>query len=285
MSDAAIATREFDLDDQLWFASLSGDANPLHVDPVAARRTMLGECVVHGVHTVLWALDEYARSAKLKPCEIALLRVAFRRPVRLGQRVECHVERATGDSFELRVVDAAGGVFADIRVATRPATSADSGGRMGPLENVECADLDFDEAANVSGETRLSLDALTLEKRFGSLARTFPLLQTAEVLATTRIVGMFCPGRNSLFGAIKLESRHAEDAPQVVQYETERAEPRYSIIDVSVNGPTLSGTLNTFYRPPPQQQAGVNRAQDIVEQSEFEDNAPSSSAALVGSEK
>ena len=50
-------TRTFTLDDQLAFAALAGDFNPLHVDPLAARRLIFGEVVVHGVHAVLWALD------------------------------------------------------------------------------------------------------------------------------------------------------------------------------------------------------------------------------------
>ena len=37
------------------YAGASGDFNPLHVDPVAARRALYGEVVVHGVHSLLWA--------------------------------------------------------------------------------------------------------------------------------------------------------------------------------------------------------------------------------------
>ncbi|HNC74922.1 MAG TPA: MaoC/PaaZ C-terminal domain-containing protein, partial [Elusimicrobiota bacterium] len=43
----------FDWERQNAFARLSGDANPLHVDPAAARRLLFGRAVVHGVHGVL----------------------------------------------------------------------------------------------------------------------------------------------------------------------------------------------------------------------------------------
>ena len=45
--------------DQLAFAEFSGDYNPLHVDPIAARRLLFGEQVVHGIHLALWGLDRW----------------------------------------------------------------------------------------------------------------------------------------------------------------------------------------------------------------------------------
>ena len=38
----------FDQEDVAAFARASGDVNPLHVDPQAARRSPFGGCVVHG---------------------------------------------------------------------------------------------------------------------------------------------------------------------------------------------------------------------------------------------
>lgn len=51
-SDEPIAqsqvTRTFDADDVAEFASLSGDENPLHLDPDYAAETRFGEPIVHG---------------------------------------------------------------------------------------------------------------------------------------------------------------------------------------------------------------------------------------------
>ena len=40
------------------FAQVSGDYNPLHVDPVHARRLQFGHPVIHGVHHFLRTWDE-----------------------------------------------------------------------------------------------------------------------------------------------------------------------------------------------------------------------------------
>ena len=60
MDPKRLATRRFGMDDQRAFAALSGDYNPIHLDAAAARRTQAGTPVVHGMHALLWALDELA---------------------------------------------------------------------------------------------------------------------------------------------------------------------------------------------------------------------------------
>ena len=41
------------------FARASGDFNPMHVDRVFARRLITGGQTVHGMYTLLFALDLY----------------------------------------------------------------------------------------------------------------------------------------------------------------------------------------------------------------------------------
>jgi len=60
MGREIIASRIFTLADQLAFARLSDDHNPMHLDEIAARRTQAGAPVVHGMHAVVWALDALA---------------------------------------------------------------------------------------------------------------------------------------------------------------------------------------------------------------------------------
>ena len=50
-----LASRTFTEADQIRFAAVSGDRNPMHLDAVLARRTQAGVPVVHGVHMLLWA--------------------------------------------------------------------------------------------------------------------------------------------------------------------------------------------------------------------------------------
>jgi len=47
----ATLRRTFTMDDVLAFATLSGDMNPIHLDPEYARRTPFGRPIVHGILT------------------------------------------------------------------------------------------------------------------------------------------------------------------------------------------------------------------------------------------
>ena len=53
--------RYFNLDDQIAFAEISGDYNPIHLDDLIARRSIFGETIVHGMHLILWVLNEHTK--------------------------------------------------------------------------------------------------------------------------------------------------------------------------------------------------------------------------------
>jgi hypothetical protein len=85
-----VASRLFPLADVLWFAEISGDPNPVHIDPEFAARTYPGAVVAHGVHLVLWALEA------LPPEDTTLsdgMRVVFQRPVIVGEEVRAEVTK------------------------------------------------------------------------------------------------------------------------------------------------------------------------------------------------
>lgn len=79
-----VATRSFTLEDQKTFAEFSGDFNPMHVDPILARRTINGQCVVHGIHGLMWALDSLLSKINICPSAIE---VKFTKPIFLDEEV------------------------------------------------------------------------------------------------------------------------------------------------------------------------------------------------------
>src|ERR1700689_2012435 len=84
-STSDMAVRSFTMACQRVFAELSGDHNPVHIDPLTARRSLLGGVAVHGIHLLLWALDELAAQRGLKG--FSRLRVHFGRGVVVDETV------------------------------------------------------------------------------------------------------------------------------------------------------------------------------------------------------
>ena len=60
MTQFRVSSKTFGWDEQEEFARLSFDYNPMHMDPLAARRTQAGRPVIHGINAALWALDQLA---------------------------------------------------------------------------------------------------------------------------------------------------------------------------------------------------------------------------------
>jgi acyl dehydratase len=78
--------RLFPLDDVRWFATVSGDPNPVHIDPEFAARTYPGAVVAHGAHLVLWALETLLPADG--PALPDGLKAVFVKPVIVGDEVE-----------------------------------------------------------------------------------------------------------------------------------------------------------------------------------------------------
>src|SRR5271168_341619 len=93
-NDTCLACRAFAAADQIGFADISGDHNPMHLDAVLARRTPAGVPVVHGVHMLLWALDVLARADARKP-PIRRLTARFKRFVAVDEIVEAALTKRT----------------------------------------------------------------------------------------------------------------------------------------------------------------------------------------------
>src|SRR5258708_38670869 len=102
MSEMVIAFRTFSAADQQRFAGCSGDVNPIHTDPIAARRTQAGVCVAHGVHVALWAMDVLAKIGKMSG-SIATLKVQFKNFVPVDSEVALRVVRETGTILQSTV--------------------------------------------------------------------------------------------------------------------------------------------------------------------------------------
>ena len=256
--------RTFTLDDQLRFARLSGDYNPIHVDPVAARRLLFGKVVVHGVHLALWAMDRLvAQHPALH--SFAALRVNFDSPVGCLEDVKVHWSAGEGAIYSARILQ---GERTVCRLRLN-AGQGPAGAAMVPSsadENV-CRDRTWTEVATAEGKIPLRLPAETFEL-FPGLAR-FSAGQLAAMLAATRLVGMEAPGLHSLFSAIELAAREDQPWAPDLTYGVRRADERFGLVDFAVDCGALAGRISAFMRPAPMRQKSMIQLAGMVPAGEF----------------
>ena len=115
----------------------------------------------------------------------------------------------------------------------------------------------------------LAFDGQAFASEFGHLSRQVSALQLSELLGTTELVGMVCPGLHSIYSGLTLDTGGRGGPEAVLSYRVERAERRLGLLKLGIQGPTLGGTLTTFFRPPPQEQKAVREVSEKVARDEF----------------
>ena len=204
-----IAQRVFSQQDQDWFAACSGDFNPVHTDPVAARRELPGDVVVHGVHQALWALNAFCAilaGQNIPAIRLTRLKCSFRNPAYLGLPIEVRISSEQESRAKLAVVQsdhtacqislAWETVDSQRQEPTVPAPSR-------PWER-RAADEPFESLSGKQGSTPLEMDTEEIRHRYPALLRTIGPDWTCELLAITRVIGMESPGLHSMLSAIDL---------------------------------------------------------------------------------
>ena len=254
-----LGRRSFTVDDQQRFAGMTGDHNPLHMDPVAARRTQAGVPVVHGLHTLLWCIDRFAaRYPDVAP--IANVKIRFDRLLRLGETVECVLTRLDGTGFRMDAEIGGGVGFRlaatfgpprDLPVMELPGSGRDI------LAPAEPMNLSLEEMAGRSGHVGFAVPPEELAREFPSAARQWGERRVAALACTTRLVGMVCPGLHSIFGGLTLNFCHSTDSEQSIGFKVTATDPRFRVVRLAISGGGLAGTVDSFARFPPIQQASI----------------------------
>jgi len=260
-----IAERTFRLADQRNFATVSGDRNPVHIDAAAARRTIFGAPVVHGVHLLLWAMEALFRSTPRTACALTSLTADFTRGLLLGQPVQVAADVSNG-SFVLRVRQG-NGENALIHGSLGPSIGYAWTLPL-PTRSI-CRELDYQAASKAQGTLPLCYRAAETAELFPSLAASLPPVQLAALLATTRLVGMVCPGLHSLYSGLDIHFDADPRGAPTMTFQVDHADPRVSFLKLAVTGPGFSGWLRTFLRPTPCRQSTVQELAAMVRPGEF----------------
>ncbi len=254
MGREIIASRRFTSADQLAFARLSDDHNPMHLDAVAARRTQAGAPVVHGVHAILWALD--ALAARQVPIErIAGLNVRFVRFMYLDTEIEIAnlQETESGLTFELasegQTTTTVTLRLANERPAARiniPAT-APVVSTAGSKPNA----MTFAELADLTGWLDPVASAEDWSACFPAAGAAISGGRLAALGQLSRLVGMISPGLHSIFSGFAVDLTGDASARRGMGFRVITSDSRYRIVKMEIQGGGLSGKVTTFMRQPP----------------------------------
>ncbi len=262
-----LAERTFTEADQVRFAALSGDRNPMHLDATLARRTQAGAPVVHGVHLLIWGLDALARAEPELP-PVRRLRAHFKRFAAVDETVAAAATR-TEAGVRLDFM-AAGVTAAQLLVdfgATDRTIEAPSGSAIpAPTEAV---DLAFDAMAGMSGRLAFASKPETIAEVFPAASGWLGPRRVAALAATTLLVGMVCPGLHSIYGGLTVEACDEPVPEDRLCFRVVATEPRFRSVRMTVAGGGVAGAVESYARMPPAAQASARELAEAVEPGEF----------------
>ena len=266
-----IGRRQFSTQDQEVFASLSFDRNPMHVDPVAARRLLTGLPVVHGVHVLMTALEYWVNEDALIP---TVLNCTFNNAINVGDTV---VFSQKNDAPGRVVIKArVNGLPCAVLRMTAQRPGIQPSGQAGESEPktrasyLERIDTPIDEppAHHVQKRYAIRVEKVELSDRFPQVVRSLGSSRAAGLLTLSYFVGMVCPGLNSIFSTINLKLDDSGLHSEAIEFAVDQYDERFRLFNVSIRG-ILSGALTAFLRPTPQPQFSMAEVGKSVDPAEF----------------
>jgi acyl dehydratase/NAD(P)-dependent dehydrogenase (short-subunit alcohol dehydrogenase family) len=271
-----VDSRVFSEVDQTWFATLSGDFNPIHVDPAIARRTGAGALVVHGVHSLLWCLDTVAREIPNAPA-VARLRVNFDAFVIINERVDAVLVQS--DARRLRAEVHVRGILAVTAVLGfgDKLSVASFDKPVGLIDPVTPIDPPDDKLVTLFGRLPFAASPAAAANIFPNAVRILGIRRVMALGAFTRLVGMVCPGLYSIFNGLSLEASE-DDGADDIGFRVTNANMAHRRILCAVGGGGWAGTLTSMMRHRPTPQASVGEVAKHVVPGEFAQNV----AIIVG---
>jgi acyl dehydratase len=278
MSQKVFAERDFVNVDQERFAAICGDRNPMHMDALAARRTLAGFPVVHGIHVLLWGLDSLFRH--ITDCRpVASIKVSFEKMIYVGDRVKAVLAQC--DSRRMRldmVVEGVRVVRLEVALGD-PRSRSDSPSNEPLLQPAEPLSLTFEQIMTCHGRVPFYSTRDAVRRAFPVAANALGVSRVAALACSSFLVGMVCPGLHSIYRGLTLVTTvPSDDDHDALHFRVVDTDSRFRLVKLAVSGGGWMGSVDAHARPEPVAQADPVTIAARVVPGEFKD----ASALVVG---
>ena len=236
-----LGSKIFSISDQMAFAEASGDFNPIHINSIAARRFLYGECVVHGIHGLLWALDLVSIKSNFTLEEV---KVVFKKPIFLNKIINCYWNK----KVNIIKLFSSSNLLAEISIKVvkkiKNNTHFSIGRKKRLKDPLKTNMTELKVNTKHSHYFHGSLDVLN--KLFPIFLKKFGENLLIETAALSEIVGMQVPGLNSLFISAHIKYEKKKEKPYFL---IENLDKRFGLVNLLVRAYNSKCKLSAVYRP------------------------------------
>jgi hypothetical protein len=259
-SGELIASRTFSMNDQLRFAAFSADANPIHVDEVLARRSMIGKCIVHGIHGLMYALESLKKHSDIK---VKSFEAKFLKPIPLDTLIDLFWN---AEKNKLIIANK-NIVFTSIAIEINEIIQKDylfdleTGDPLTSPRNLTLEQCqEFEEQKLVYRG-----DIISGQNLFPYFFKCYGESIAAEIASTSEIVGMEIPGLHSLFLSIKGMIHKKESNPFYKILNCSR----FGVMQLVMKGQYLKCEIDAFYSRNSSQALKIQQVSKSIQSNEF----------------
>ena len=243
--------RRFDALDQERFAVLSGDRNPIHMDEQAARMTVAGARVVHGVHLVLWALEVLCLRFDIRGA--GALNAKFLKFATVEQDLSLNLGALKSGARRVEVIGD-GQVLATLTLKAGVIVEVGSGVEQDePASEIPKAPRDPSAQEMAELDIRLGCPepASAFASAFPNASAQVGAVRLAGLAVLSSLVGMVCPGQNSIFSQFQAEFTAPASDQASVQVSSRGYDPRFRLVSMAFAGAGMVGEVSAYHRFPP----------------------------------
>lgn len=240
-----IGEKIFSKGDQQNFAFFSGDFNPIHLDDSYARKLISGQCIVHGIHSLLWALEALFQKTGKIFYDIA---VNFSKPIFLNETIKVIwnankdqliliKDKITLVSIQLSDEALCGHNFSEYTIPITQCIKRD------PI-NLNISDIQVGQVFEFgfNGDVRFA------KSMFPSLSKSIGIELVAQIASLSCVVGMQIPGLHSLFVKAKIHIK-----PQIGEQKVkvQKINKKFNMVVLSCCAKNMLAHLEVLFRPTP----------------------------------
>lgn len=252
---------------QDWFAGQVRDFNPIHLSQQAARRSVFGQKIVHGMHACIRILDKICErklAPFLTPDAHIQIKVNYRQPTYPQDRVRVEVDTKRENIVKFRAfVDELTVITGQIKhLGTQVGGDNQSQPHFDrtfslaelrePVAN-DFADIQAIKHACINLPQPLKPG---LEEWYPHISKQLGAERLFSFATLSSVVGMIIPGKYSLFISLDCEffARKASAHAQCFTLTNERLHEDFKFVKSTVKNNLLRASLETLNRPPPVEQ-------------------------------
>ena len=231
--------KTFLIRDSIYFAKLSGDFNPVHLDKEFASKSIQGERVVHGINSVFWALNFFFE--KKSGYSLSKINIDFKNPIYFKKKVFLDIEETSENIYNFSIYDKISKkVFFSIKVTKakfRIRVLKTKGFRKPLVE-----EIDVEKHNNKDEKLDVRFNNKILQSDYVNLYRNVDHYILGALLKSSYIVGMKMPGKYSTFISLKAV---VNSKSNYLRYSLDSFDKRFNLLTINIKG-ILNGSIHAI---------------------------------------